>query len=65
MSIQKINPAMGGIAPGGLTGQVLVKLSDADYDVAWVTVSITPGGQQVTHLGAPVTHLGIPVTYTP
>ena len=22
--------------PGGLTGQVLMKLSDADYDFAWV-----------------------------
>jgi hypothetical protein len=28
-----------GIPPGGLTGQVLVKLSDADYDVGWVTPS--------------------------
>lgn len=28
-----------GVPPGGLTGQVLVKLSDADYDVAWVTPS--------------------------
>jgi hypothetical protein len=27
-----------GIPPGGLTGQVLVKLSDADYDVGWVTL---------------------------
>jgi hypothetical protein len=26
-----------GIPPGGTTGQVLVKLSDADYDVGWVT----------------------------
>ena len=26
-----------GIPPGGLTGQVLMKVSDADYDVAWVT----------------------------
>jgi len=25
-----------GIPAGGLTGQVLVKLSDADYDVGWV-----------------------------
>jgi hypothetical protein len=27
-----------GVPPGGLTGQVLVKLSDADYDVGWVTL---------------------------
>jgi hypothetical protein len=27
-----------GIPPGGLTGQVLVKLSDEDYDVGWVTL---------------------------
>lgn len=27
-----------GIPPGGLTGQVLVKLSDADYDVGWATL---------------------------
>jgi hypothetical protein len=26
------------IPPGGLTGQVLVKLSDSDYDVGWVTL---------------------------
>lgn len=26
-----------GIPPGGLTGQVLMKNSDADYDVSWVT----------------------------
>lgn len=25
------------IPPGGTTGQVLVKLSNADYDVGWVT----------------------------
>lgn len=25
------------IPPGGTTGQVLVKLSDDDYDVGWVT----------------------------
>lgn len=28
--------AVQGIPPGGLTGQVLMKLSDADYDFAWV-----------------------------
>ena len=27
-----------GLPPGGLTGQVLVKLSDVDYDVGWVTL---------------------------
>jgi hypothetical protein len=26
-----------GIPPGGTTGQVLKKLSNADYDVGWVT----------------------------
>lgn len=26
------------IPPGGTTGQVLVKLSDNDYDVGWVTL---------------------------
>lgn len=25
-----------GLPPGGLTGQVLMKMSDADYDFAWV-----------------------------
>lgn len=25
------------VPPGGTTGQVLAKLSDADYDVGWVT----------------------------
>jgi hypothetical protein len=28
-----------GLPPGGLTGQVLVKTSNADYAVAWVTPS--------------------------
>ena len=28
-----------GLPPGGLTGPVLVKLSDADYDVGWVDQS--------------------------
>jgi len=28
--------AVQGIPPGGLTGQVLMKLSDSDYDFAWV-----------------------------
>lgn len=26
-----------GLPPGGLTGQILRKKSDADYDVEWVT----------------------------
>lgn len=37
---QAISTAIAGvhqIPPGGLTGQVLVKLSNADYDVGWVT----------------------------
>lgn len=36
---QAINTALAtrGIPPGGLTGQVLMKRSDADYDVHWVT----------------------------
>lgn len=29
-----------GIAPGGITGQVLSKVSDDDYDTFWKTVSI-------------------------
>lgn len=34
-----------GILPtGGTTGQVLVKNSPADYDVSWVTISTTSGG---------------------
>jgi hypothetical protein len=28
-----------GVPPGGTTGQVLMKLSDNDYDVGWVTPS--------------------------
>jgi hypothetical protein len=27
-----------GVPPGGLTGQVLMKMSDADNDFAWVTL---------------------------
>lgn len=37
---QAIAAAIAGIhqiPPGGTTGQVLTKLSDADYDVGWVT----------------------------
>lgn len=30
-------PAGPGVPPGGTTGQVLVKLSNADYDTAWAT----------------------------
>lgn len=30
-----------GVAPGGSTGQVLAKLSDADYDTGWIDV-LTP-----------------------
>jgi hypothetical protein len=38
-SVAVINagPAGPGAPSGGLTGQVLMKLSDADYDFAWVT----------------------------
>lgn len=32
-------PAGVGIPPGGTTGQVLVKVSNADGDVAWATPS--------------------------
>lgn len=28
-----------GVKPGGLAGQVLVKLSDRDFDTVWVTLS--------------------------
>jgi hypothetical protein len=38
---QAIADAVAGIhqvPPGGLSGQVLVKLSDNDYDVGWVTL---------------------------
>jgi hypothetical protein len=33
-----------GVPPGGTTGQVLVKLSDADFDVGWATVTVEEPG---------------------
>lgn len=35
-----------GVPPGGTAGQVLMKLSDADFDVAWATIRIAPGYAQ-------------------
>lgn len=31
-----------GVPPGGLAGQVLVKLSAADYDTGWADAAVTP-----------------------
>jgi hypothetical protein len=33
-------PAGVGVPAGGTTGQVLQKVSDADFDVAWVTLPV-------------------------
>lgn len=37
-----------GIPPGGTTGEALVKLSDADYDVGWLWIEGGGGGGGVT-----------------
>jgi len=34
-----------GIPAGGLQNQVLIKLSDADYDVGWATIQIVDPSQ--------------------
>jgi hypothetical protein len=34
----QVTASNGSIPPGGTTGQVLVKLSDADFDVGWQTL---------------------------
>jgi hypothetical protein len=33
-----------GVPPGGAEGQVLVKLSAADFDTGWATASVSPSG---------------------
>jgi hypothetical protein len=41
VSTAAMNQAIAGVhqvPPGGLSGQVLVKLSNADYDVGWITL---------------------------
>ena len=38
-------PATMSIPPGGTTGQVLMKVSNADYDVYWATVAVIPPGE--------------------
>lgn len=51
--------AVGGNVPaGGTTGQVLVKLSNADFDVGWATI-VTSGVQVTSGHGPPV---GAPAT---
>lgn len=37
-------PAGVGVPAGGVTGQALVKASNADHDTTWTTISATPGG---------------------
>jgi len=37
-----------GIPPGGKKGQVLTKLSDADYDVGWMDVGVSTHAEALT-----------------
>lgn len=38
-----------GLPLDGLTGQVLAKASDTDYDVQWITISSGQGGASYVH----------------
>lgn len=44
-----------GVPPAGRTGQVLVKLSDADWDTAWMDVELAPPPPENIEGGAPDT----------
>lgn len=54
--------SIGVAPPGGLTGQVLSKASDADYDVEWATVTGGGGGAPGTDLPADMTFTLTPGT---